>query len=172
MRRLQTFTVLVLIAVAGSGCCSLRSLSPCHGPRCASACGTGGCGLLPCGDCGLDSCGDCGVDSCTGCGHDPCSCAAPVDGCQTCATPSFSLCPPNLFNAIFGCSGCDDEIYWSEWFNDPPDCCDPCDDYGYWTGYGGAPVPGAYGPPVDGAIIAGPHGPHVDGAPGCACGNH
>jgi hypothetical protein len=26
------------------------------------------------------------------------------------------------------------ECYWSEWFNDPPDCCDPCDCYGNYAG--------------------------------------
>jgi hypothetical protein len=30
-----------------------------------------------------------------------------------------------------GCS----EIYWGEWYSDPPDCCDPCDQcHGCWTG--------------------------------------
>jgi hypothetical protein len=35
-----------------------------------------------------------------------------------------------------GCSGCDSELYWSEWYNDPPRCCDPCDCHGNWTGPG------------------------------------
>jgi hypothetical protein len=26
------------------------------------------------------------------------------------------------------------ECYWSEWFNDPPACCDPCDCYGNYSG--------------------------------------
>ena len=26
------------------------------------------------------------------------------------------------------------ERYWSEWFNDPPECCDPCNDCGAYTG--------------------------------------
>jgi hypothetical protein len=31
------------------------------------------------------------------------------------------------------CSQCG-EKYWSEWFNDPPECCDPCDDCGHYVG--------------------------------------
>jgi hypothetical protein len=27
------------------------------------------------------------------------------------------------------------ECYWSEWFNDPPDCQDPCDCYGNYAGH-------------------------------------
>src|SRR5690349_16817589 len=30
-------------------------------------------------------------------------------------------------------TGCG-ECYWSEWFNDPPDCHDPCDCYGNLAG--------------------------------------
>jgi hypothetical protein len=41
-----------------------------------------------------------------------------------------------------GC-GCDEEVYWSEWHNDPPRCCDPCDCYGNWTG----PSAGSYRAP-------------------------
>ncbi|MEM8864731.1 MAG: hypothetical protein AAGF31_04215 [Planctomycetota bacterium] len=32
------------------------------------------------------------------------------------------------------CLGCDKELYWSEWHNDPPRCCDPCDKCGNWVG--------------------------------------
>jgi hypothetical protein len=31
------------------------------------------------------------------------------------------------------CSQCG-ETYYSEWFNDPPDCCDPCDNCGHYVG--------------------------------------
>jgi hypothetical protein len=30
--------------------------------------------------------------------------------------------------------GCNSEVYWSEWHNDPPRCCDPCNRCGQWTG--------------------------------------
>jgi hypothetical protein len=42
-----------------------------------------------------------------------------------------------------GC-GCDGEVYWSEWHNDPPRCCDPCDCYGNWTGPGNGPYRAPY----------------------------
>jgi hypothetical protein len=32
------------------------------------------------------------------------------------------------------CGGCSSELYWSEWHNDPPQCCDPCDCHGNWIG--------------------------------------
>ena len=34
-----------------------------------------------------------------------------------------------------GCSQCG-ECYWSEWFSDPPQCCDPCSRCGRFTGGG------------------------------------
>jgi hypothetical protein len=42
-----------------------------------------------------------------------------------------------------GC-GCSEEVYWSEWHNDPPRCCDPCDCYGNWTGPGNGPYRAPY----------------------------
>jgi hypothetical protein len=39
-----------------------------------------------------------------------------------------ALCAP------CGCSGCDSELYWSEWHNDPPYCHDPCNSCGQWVG--------------------------------------
>jgi hypothetical protein len=46
------------------------------------------------------------------------------------------------------CGGCSCEMYWSEWHNDPPQCCDPCDRCGNWIGPGGyrAPYAHAYAP--------------------------
>jgi hypothetical protein len=32
-----------------------------------------------------------------------------------------------------GC-GCSGELYWCEWHNDPPRCCDPCNRCGQWIG--------------------------------------
>jgi hypothetical protein len=34
-------------------------------------------------------------------------------------------------------------VYWSEWHNDPPRCCDPCDHCGNWIG----PSAGSYRAP-------------------------
>jgi hypothetical protein len=70
-------------------------------------------------DCSGDCCSDYGYDKCSGhcgCGGDP-ACRRPILG---------RLC---------GCTGCG-ELYWSEWFNDPPALCDPCDACGNYTGYG------------------------------------
>jgi hypothetical protein len=39
-----------------------------------------------------------------------------------------------VFRPLFGCGGCDSELYWNEWHNDPPRCCDQCDPCGNWTG--------------------------------------
>jgi hypothetical protein len=33
-----------------------------------------------------------------------------------------------------GSCGCSGEVYWSEWHNDPPRCCDPCNSCGQWVG--------------------------------------
>ena len=48
--------------------------------------------------------------------------------CRKCLAPIFGYGP------LCGCGGCDGEAYWSEWHNDPPECCDPCDKYGNWVG--------------------------------------
>jgi hypothetical protein len=50
-----------------------------------------------------------------------------------------------------GCTGCDGELYWSEWHNDPPRCCDPCDCHGNWVGGGH----GGYRAPYDHAYYVG-----------------
>ncbi len=44
-------------------------------------------------------------------------------------------CRCGLLSAIHGCGGGCGEVYWGEWLNDPPDCCDPCGEcYGVYTG--------------------------------------
>jgi hypothetical protein len=71
-------------------------------------------------------CGDVAVcDSCDGGGCGSCGCAV---GC--CPGRPLAGC---LTRALTCGSGCGD-VYWDEWINDPPACCDPCDDYGNWTG--------------------------------------
>jgi hypothetical protein len=39
----------------------------------------------------------------------------------------------NLCKCSSGC-GCNGEMYWSEWHNDPPYCQDPCNCHGQWIG--------------------------------------
>jgi hypothetical protein len=72
-------------------------------------------------DCSCDCCNNnLGYGACRGncgCGEDP-ACRRPILG---------RLC---------GCTGCG-ELYWTEWFNDPPALCDPCDACGNYTGCGG-----------------------------------
>ena len=51
-------------------------------------------------------------------------------------------CDGNVVGALGlhcgGCGGCDSEVYWSEWHNDPPRCQDPFDKCANWIG----PSPG------------------------------
>ncbi len=167
MQRIHNVAVLVLLAVASSGCACFNGFTPCHGLRCESSGGPAGCGILPCGGCDAGGCGDCGQEVCS-CAAAPADCqSCAAADCQSCATPAFSICRPNLLHAIFGCTGCDGELYWSEWFNDPPACCDPCDEHGNWIGHGTQPVAYASVPPGMG-VIAGP----VVETPGCPCGQH
>ena len=123
----------------GEGCCeSGLKLCPCTGPEC-SDCGPT-CAAEP---------GCCAVEA--GCGCEP-ECDACEPGCGVdsgcCGTCGSRGCAPRLlggigcfFQSIFGevgggCNGCDGELYWSEWHNDPPRCCDPCDRCGDWVGPG------------------------------------
>lgn len=181
MHRLYKATGFVLLALAAGGCACNRSFVSCEGPRCEYEGGPAGCGIeAPCGDCA-----DCGAAPCGDCGPGPCSCADALPDCQSCADPLFTLNGRNLLHAIFGCTGCDGEVYWSEWFSDPPDCCDPCDDYGHWIGRGLKPVgyasmapslgPVVDGPVVEGTVVEGTvvEGPVVETASsGCPCGRH
>jgi hypothetical protein len=119
----------------------------CTGPN-GECCHPGCCGWLfrwwyGSGSCGCgDSCGEggCGCETSSGC--EPC-CATGCgsDGCGGCCKP-VGPCG-RLWNSLCGCSGCDCESYWSEWYNDPPRCCDPCDQCGNWIG----PSAGSYRAP-------------------------
>jgi hypothetical protein len=104
--------------------------------------GLTGCGQLRCG------CGDSGCHGspyafqkydvcCETCGPS----WGPSRGACRCGRPSCGVdcgrkvqCRCALVDA-FQCAGCG-ELYWSEWFNDPPACCDPCDCHGRYTGPG------------------------------------
>lgn len=125
------------------GCgCPLPKICVCTGPECGTC----------------DSCPSCGCDEpvcgCSGavCEKKPCclSCLGSLigrfkksagcgDACcgDTCC--GDTCCEPGSIG------GCDCELYWSEWHNDPPRCCDPCDKCGNWVG----PAAGAYKAPYD-----------------------
>lgn len=128
---------------ACGGCChhGLRSA------KCGSNCGHD-CGPLFRGDGGkyFDSCDGCGDDC--GLGVEP-ACGMPVEtGCGIAVEPGCGMeacggcrrhgigCwqPCKLLREIFTCDGCTGPMYWSEWYNDPPECCEPCDHYGHYTG--------------------------------------
>lgn len=121
-----------------------------------------------CRDCG--GCGDCCGTACGGCCEPACGCGEccePTCGCGGCGDPCGAPCRPrscclkhvgfgsccgHLINGLCCCKagcGCNGEVYWSEWHNDPPCCQDPCDCYGQYNGpragcYGGCNT-GAYG---------------------------
>lgn len=113
------------------GCESYMPMCGCTGPACCeSACGCGDCCESSCGceaSCGCGSCGDCCEPSC-GCG----GCNPKKAGC---CSGLFSACG-RMCSAICGGSGCgcSGEMYWCEWHNDPPRCCDPCSRCGQWVG--------------------------------------
>jgi hypothetical protein len=137
------FVFSALAALASSGCCCF---GPCGGrgsyptAACGPACGGGGCEsgacrAAPCNNgCGLFANGCCCLclpKPIVWCGN--CSECGPND-CESCACPSdcgiLSFC---RWNKSCG-KGCG-EIYYGEWYSDPPDCCDPCDQcFGQWTG--------------------------------------
>ncbi|TWT37670.1 hypothetical protein KOR34_26300 [Posidoniimonas corsicana] len=100
---------------ADPACCAEPDC--CADPDCC--CDTGcdiGCGVEDCCDpCG---CGDC-------CGK-PCGCLVKIK--RTLG---------RLLGGLCACDGCDGEVYWNEWHNDPPRCCDPCDKCGNWVGPSG-----------------------------------
>jgi hypothetical protein len=114
-----------------------------------------GCGCAAC--CGEAACGcenTCGCEPCcdAGCGCEPC--------CATECAPCYVSPCKALWNALCGCSGCDCELYWSEWHNDPPRCCDPCDQCGNWIG----PGEGCYRAPYahSYAVASGPQGAYAE----------
>ncbi len=140
------------MVAATSGCCQMGSFLCCplgscgaicepthccdgaYCEQCGPACGVSGPACASCGD----VCVDAGCDTCC----DPCgdTCCDPCGGCgcDPCGGSCWSGCGPLswLFGGLsWGCcgSGCG-EFYWSDFYSEPPDCCDPCDRCGNWTG--------------------------------------
>lgn len=131
---------------------------------CATECGCGvgcepGCGCGAYYGCGAG----CGTE--IGCGCEP-ACGYPAGGCggRPCWLGGifFGSCCGKFVQSFDrlcgGCSGCSSEVYWNEWHNDPPSCCDPCDRCGNWTGpgYGGLRAPYDQGYHV-GSAMGGSH---------------
>jgi len=116
------------ITLLASGCQGLRCGTAGLGPQygavegdlvgecgCDSGCGDSGCGECGCGECGdvafPSTCGSCGTGGCGG-----------ISG----------LFLPLMSTKLACGSGCGG-VYWGEWMNDPPACCDPCTDCGCWV---------------------------------------
>ena len=104
MNRLTLPLLLLTLTLIGSGCRTLPSCSSCH---------------FPGETVGMNSCGGCGQ----------------VDCCDvSCCGPKYDVCLPRIpWGALRDCirarvtcgAGCSEEVYWGEWFSDPPKC-DPC----------------------------------------------
>lgn len=125
------------------GNCQGPKLCPCTGPECSD----GSCGIGPGCGCAEPACGcdvGCGMESgCTiGCGDgacgggcgDVCGCDKPTCGVLYSVKYALGSVAGCVLSPFFACGGCDGELYWSEWHNDPPRCCDPCDKCGNWIG--------------------------------------
>ncbi|QDU57483.1 hypothetical protein [Aeoliella mucimassa] len=101
-------------------------LRACTGSACSDV--GPGCGCEP----------GCVAEPACGCGPtcgDPCD---PCDGsvpCERCGEGVVNFLG-RLKHDLFGpaCAGCDGELYWSEWHNDPPQCTDPCNRCGTYVG--------------------------------------
>ena len=59
--------------------------------------------------------------------------AAVLGGSSGCCGGPLCCLEKSYWRHHWGCSQCG-EYYWSEWFNDPPDCCDPCNNCGDYVG--------------------------------------
>ncbi|WP_428304561.1 hypothetical protein [Lacipirellula sp.] len=60
------------------------------------------------------------------------SCAA---GCTDACGEGCSGCSKCAAKGLSGCTGCG-ERYWCDWYNHPPQLCEPCDCHGNYTGPG------------------------------------
>lgn len=115
-----------------TGCCESRAPICC----CRDCGGCGGCGGSTCGNCCEPACGcDSCCAPCGGCGS---PCGAPCQS-HSCLLKhiGFGCWCGHLVNALCCCNsgcGCNGEVYWNEWHNDPPCCHDPCDQCGQWNG--------------------------------------
>ena len=91
-----------------------------HGLHCGTGAGPYGGGGDLVSECGCGECGDVAFPSTCG------SCAT-----GSCGGMSGLFLP--LMSTKLACgSGCGG-VYWGEWMNDPPECCDPCTDCGCWV---------------------------------------
>jgi hypothetical protein len=127
---LRTHAFLLAAFVAFAVLCTGCHHWCCH--SCAPKCGGPACCLPPKAPCCQAPC--CEAPCCKA----PCCPAPPKAAC--CGECGHRCCVLDwLHNHCCSCNSCCHpgcgEVYWCEWVNDPPDCCDPCDPcYGCWTG--------------------------------------
>ena len=81
-------------------------------------------------DCSCEQgCSD-GAQDAAGCGS-PCDTANCADACGK----DCGGCQRPLLDRLCGSTGCG-ELYWCEWYNSPPQICQPCDCHGNYVGPG------------------------------------
>jgi hypothetical protein len=111
--RLQKAAALAALFAVAAGC---------RGVGCGGSCGNGASYAFSKYDCSCDPC----CNGTYGCGSGSCGCG--TKGSRP------------ILDALCGCSCCG-ELYWNEWYNDPPAVCEPCDACGNFVG----PRGGVYG---------------------------
>jgi hypothetical protein len=106
-----------------------KGCGPCQGPKICVCKGPECCGCEP------------GCAAEPGCAFEPGCACEPSCGCGSGVAARH--CGPlwgvryavrSILSPLTACGGCDGELYWSEWHNDPPYCCDPCDKCGNYIG--------------------------------------
>ena len=81
---------------------------------------------------------DCSCEQgCSDCAQDAAGCGSPCDApnCADACGKGGGGCRRPLLDRLCGCTGCG-ELYWCEWYNSPPQLCQPCDCHGNYVGPG------------------------------------
>lgn len=139
MKHVLLACLVSALLAASTGCCAPRPwLWHPFGPDSAICEPSSGCGPVatPCaGGCG-EACGPVGgTDWGPACGVAEEPCAEPCAG--PCGPACYPRGPLSWLFALFAGDFCGDgcgEIYWGDFYSEPPECCDPCDRCGNWTG--------------------------------------
>ncbi|QDT72796.1 hypothetical protein [Lacipirellula limnantheis] len=125
LMRTRVVASLAALCLAASGCrsainctdgCARRQGSPLAGARYDCSCET----------------------SCPHCCEDSAACGSPSEttGCaDACGNSCNNGCRRGFLDRLCGCTGCG-ELYWCEWYNSPPQLCQPCDCHGNYVGPG------------------------------------
>jgi hypothetical protein len=134
MKHALLLCLVSALLAASTGCCG-----PCPwlwhplGPDSAICEPSPWCGPLatPC----TGACEACGPVAGVECGP---ACEVVEAPCvEPCCGPCYPCGPLSWLFALFAGDFCGDgcgDIYWGDFYSEPPDCCDPCDRHGNWTG--------------------------------------